>query len=95
MPFEKGREKTGGRKSGSTNRNNADLKSRIMGLMEDKFDEVVSDLEGLDPKDRVTAYLKFMEYVLPKQREQKIDLSSLSDAEIDELLNKAMDKLDD
>ncbi|WP_332368944.1 hypothetical protein [Spirosoma telluris] len=48
----------------------------------------------MEPKDRVTAYLKFLEYVLPKQREQKIDLSTLTDEQIDDLLNKALAKLD-
>lgn len=32
--------------------------------------------------------LKLMEYVLPKQKETKIDFSNLSDTEIDELINR-------
>jgi hypothetical protein len=94
MPFEKGREKTGGRKSGSTNRTSTDIKSKIADLIDQQFDAITADLELLEPKERVTAYLKFLEYVVPKQREQKIDLSTLSDEQIDELLNKAMAKLD-
>ncbi|MVM28445.1 hypothetical protein GO755_00270 [Spirosoma sp. HMF4905] len=94
MPFERGRTKTGGRKPGSSNRNSTDLKSRIAALMDDKFEAVAADLEQLEAKDRVTAYLKFLEYIMPKQREQKIDLSALSDQELDELLNKVLTKLD-
>ena len=94
MPFETGREKTGGRKSGSTNRTSTDIKSKIAALIDDQFDTIQADLETLEPKDRVSAYLKFMEYVLPKQREQKIDLSTLTDEQIDDLLNKAIAKLD-
>ena len=94
MQFEKGREKTGGRKLGSTNRASTDIKSKIAALIDNKFDAIQADLEMLEPKDRVSAYLKFMEYVLPKQREQKIDLSTLSDEQIDDLLEKAMAKLD-
>ena len=94
MPFEKGREKTGGRKSGSTNRTSTDIKSKIADLIDQQFNTITADLELLEPKERVTAYLKFLEYVLPKQREQKIDLSTLSDEQIDDLLNKAMAKLD-
>lgn len=94
MKFEKGREKTGGRKMGSTNRTSTDIKSKIATLIYEQFDTIQADLETLEPKDRVTAYLKFMEYVLPKQREQKIDLSTLTDEQIDDLLDKAMAKLD-
>ncbi|GAB4038685.1 hypothetical protein [Spirosoma jeollabukense] len=94
MKFEKGREKTGGRKSGSTNKASTDIKSKIASLIDNQFDAIQADLETLEPKDRVSAYLKFMEYVLPKQREQKIDLSTLTDEQIDDLLEKAMAKLD-
>ena len=94
MPFETGREKTGGRKSGSTNRTSTDIKSKIAALIDDQFDTIQADLETLEPKDRVSAYLKFMEYVLPKQREQKIDLSTLTDEQIDDLLDKALAKID-
>ena len=94
MKFEKGKPKTGGRKPGTANRTTSDLKTRISTLLDTQFDSVVENLDALEPKDRVTAYLKFLEYVLPKQREQKIDLSTLSDEQIDELLTKALNKLD-
>lgn len=94
MPFEKGREKTGGRKAGTPNKATTDLKSKISALVDEQFETIQTDLESLDPKERVTAYLKFLEYVLPKQREQKIDLSTLTDEQIDDLLNRAMNKLE-
>ena len=86
--------KTGGRTTGTPNKVTSDLKNRIATLIDDRFDAISSDLELLEPKDRVTAYLKFLEYILPKQREQKIDLSTLTDEQIDDLLNKAITKLD-
>jgi len=88
------RPKTGGRKAGAPNKTTAEIKSRIAALIDEQFDAISSELDELDPKERVTAYLKFLEYVLPKQREQKIDLSMLTDAQIDDLLNKALSKLD-
>lgn len=93
MAFESGREKTGGRKAGTPNKTGMDIKSRIASLIDSQFDLILADLETLEPKDRVGAYLKFMEYVLPKQREQKIDLSTLTEEEIDALLDKALAKL--
>lgn len=93
MPFEKGRVKTGGRQPGRTNQTTADIKSKIAALIDQQFDSISNDIELLEPKDRVMAYLKFLEYVLPKQREQKIDLSTLTDEQIDDLLNKALSKM--
>lgn len=87
-------QKTGGRTPGTPNKTTAQLKERISTLIDDRFDTIVADLETLEPKERVAAFLKFLEYVLPKQREQKIDLSALSDEQIDDLLNKALGKLD-
>lgn len=85
--------KTGGRAPGTPNKVNAQLRERIYALIDDQFDTIVEDLETLDPKERIAAFLKFLEYVLPKQREQKLDLSTLSDEQVDELLNKAINKL--
>ena len=95
MAFEKGREKTGGRKPGCNNRTSTDIKSKIAALIDEQFNTIQADLETLELKERVGAYLKFMEYVLPKQREQKIDLSTLTDEQIDNLLNKALTKFDE
>ena len=86
--------KTGGRTAGTPNRVTGDLKSRIAALLDEQFDTIADDLDVLEPKDRITAYLKMMQYVLPKQREQKIELSSLSDEQIDDMLDKALDKID-
>ena len=86
--------KTGGRKAGTPNKVTSDLRGRIEQLVNDQFDVIKADLETLDPKDRIAAYQRFIEYVLPKQREQKIDLSSLSDEQIDDLLDRVLDKMD-
>lgn len=83
----------GGRTAGMLNKATGDLKSRIAALIDEQFDTIADDLEVLEPKDRITAYLKLMEYVVPKQREQKLDLSSMSNEQIDDLLEKALAKI--
>ncbi|NID11550.1 hypothetical protein [Fibrivirga algicola] len=85
--------KTGGRTVGTPNKITGNLKSRIATLMDERFDNIAYDLQILEPKDRIAAYLKLMEYVVPKQREQKIDMSTLSDEQIDDLLEKALTKV--
>lgn len=85
--------KTGGRAAGTPNKATADIKSRIAALIDSRFDAINEALDQLDPKDKVSLYLKFLEYVLPKKREDRIDISGLSDTEIDALLNKALSKM--
>ena len=82
-----------GRPKGVPNKMTADLKSRIAQIVENGFEAIESDLEALEAKDRVNAYLKLLEYLLPKQRESKIDIGSLSDDEVETLLNKALERL--
>lgn len=77
-----------GRPMGVPNKVTANLKDRVNLLIENNFDKLQSDLDTIEPKDRLSIMLKLMEYVLPKQKETKIDFSNLSDAEIDELINR-------
>ena len=74
MGFEKGRNKTGGRKAGVQNKDISVFKKALKtGLIErlgDFFDLLDSD--NLPEKDRINAYLKALEFVMPKQ--QKIEL---------------------
>lgn len=77
-----------GRPLGVPNKITANLKDRVNLLIENNFDKLQLDLDNIDPKDRLSIMLKLMEYVLPKQKETKIDFSNLSDAEIDELINR-------
>ncbi|OZI09332.1 hypothetical protein BWI93_04540 [Siphonobacter sp. BAB-5385] len=95
MPFEKGKPKTGGRKPGALNKTTADIKARIKTFIDQKFEDISAAIELMEPKDQVAAYLKFMEYILPKQRETKLDISSLSEEELDELLGRAMNKVEE
>jgi hypothetical protein len=84
--------KTGGRTKGTPNRTTKELKELIHNIVAVQLDTIEDDLQELDPKDRLNILLRLVEYVLPKQREQKIDFSNLSDAEIDELIDKISDE---
>lgn len=70
MPFQKGRNKTGGRTKGSKNKDNFG-KTRLKQYFEDEggLESLLSDIEELDPKDKVNAKTKLIEYYMPKQKE--------------------------
>ncbi len=77
-----------GRPMGVPNKVTTNLKDRVNLLIENNFEKIQADLDKIEPKDRLSIMLKLMEYVIPKQKETKIDFSNLSDTEIDELINR-------
>jgi hypothetical protein len=95
MPFTSDTAKQAGKMSSrkeKPNKTTKELKTILQRVVEVQLDTIEEDLQDLAPKDRLNILLKLVEYVLPKQREQKIDFSNLSDAEIDELINKITDE---
>lgn len=95
MPFKKGNSGNPiGRKPGTPNQVTGDLRQRIQKLLEGNFDKLEADIMGLEPKERINAFAKLLEFAVPKlqRTETIIDLSKLSDYEIDALFQKAMSK---
>lgn len=62
-----------GRKKGVGNKLNNDLKARIAQIVENGFETIETDIRALEPKDRVNAYLKLTEYLVPKLRGISVD----------------------
>jgi len=67
--FQKGKEKTGGRKPGSTNLLTKDLRGRVLDIVESNLEGLEGTLEEMEPRDKVAVLLKLMEFVLPKGKE--------------------------
>lgn len=72
-PGESGNPK--GRPKGRTNKDVKELRERVKMLLDSTFDRIIEDLEHLEPKDRVNAYFKLLEFALPKLKavEAKIE----------------------
>ncbi len=85
-------QKTGGRDKGTPNKVTKLLRELVTGLTEDLYEDVLRDVTKLTPKERVDVWVKLLEYGLPKlQRvENKIDLSSLSNEDVDKLVDKIL-----
>ena len=78
-----------GRPKGSENKLNADLRSKLKTIIENNIDNVQSDLDKLKPIERLQVIERLLSFVLPKLQAQTIelDMNSLSDAQVDEIIN--------
>ena len=88
MTFIKGQGRIAGRQKGTPNKSTTNLKATVLQIVERQFETLESDLEGLDGRDKINFVLKLIEYILPKQREQKINFNDLTDQEIDSLIDR-------
>ena len=66
MPFQKGKEKTGGRKKGTHNKATGQFKESIDLILESELERFKTDLDQLEPKERVNVILKLLEFTVPK-----------------------------
>jgi hypothetical protein len=76
MPFETGREKTGGRTKGTPNKKTTELREKLIQFTSDNFDEIMNDLKQLKPKDRIQQFIKLMEFAIPKAKYLELENES-------------------
>lgn len=92
MPFEEGREKTGGRTKGVENKVTSKVRESFTNLLEDNLDQLRKDFKELEPKDRIKLFLDLSQYVLPKLKQT--ELKGKLEAEIDNFNIKDMFNFD-
>lgn len=100
MAFNSKTAKQAGSKSsrkGIPNSVTPEMKGFYSALLIGQQSKIEKELGKLTGKDYLGAILKLSEFVVPKMRDikQEIDVSRLSDSEVDELLDKALNRLTD
>ena len=66
MKFEKGHQKKGGRKTGSSNKVTTELRDKLQSIIEMTVDELPELLGQMAPEERVKALTALLPYVVPK-----------------------------
>jgi len=79
MPFENGKPKTGGRTKDTLNVANKDLRETVRHLVKSNAEQIAKDLQKLKPNERVRAWLKLAEFVLPILNRTEMQLQNESD----------------
>ena len=78
-----------GRPKGSPNKITSTLREMVSDLLSENYKSIIDDIKQLEPKERVDAWIKLLEYGLPKlqRMEAKIDISSLTLEEVEQLID--------
>jgi len=96
MPFKKGESgNPSGRKKGVDNKIGAEVKELISDFLETDYTKFTAEMGKLEGKDYVTAYLKLLEYELPKKRQQEdvIDFSNLTEEQAAKVVERLAEQL--
>jgi len=73
MPFKEGNNMGRGRPKGASNKSTETIRRSVSMLLENNIDTVQSDLDEMQPRDRVNALLQFMKFVVPTQKAIELD----------------------
>jgi hypothetical protein len=86
----KGTQKTGGRSIGVKNKITVSLKETIEKIVKDNLLTIQSDLDSLEPKDRLIMIEKLFKYTIPTLQATtlKTDFEKLTDSQIDNIINE-------
>ena len=82
--------KFGGRVAGTPNKLTSELRERINGFLNDNWNNLQSDFERLEPKEKLMFYEKLLQYGLPKLQSTELtsNIEGLSDIQLDLILNE-------
>jgi len=85
----------GGRLPGVPNKVTAAAKSRLEEIFEDVFtvEQIKEDLQGLNKRERMNAFFKLLEFLIPRQRatELRMDFEALSDQQLDFVIQSLLE----
>lgn len=84
------RVKTGGRQKGTLNRNTKDLRQWITAFIAANTEQIESDWQQLEPKERIQMFEKLLKYTLPtlQATSSTIDFENMSEEQLDVIINE-------
>lgn len=90
MAFQQGHKKLGGRRAGTPNKATSSLRNWVRLFVTRNTKQMQSDLDALDPRDRLILLEKFMRYTIPQQQavSAAVDLNRLSDDQLDQVVEQ-------
>lgn len=90
-----GRGRLGGRQKGTPNKKPNSQKEWIRQFLSDNREQIAEDWKKLSPKERWTMYEKLTQYVVPKVMATRVELSQMTDEQLDEVIAEITGGLND
>jgi hypothetical protein len=87
------RKKTGGRKAGTPNKVTGNIRAQIDLFLQKNWPEVQKKFNSLEPKDQLAFLEKLLKFSVPVLTNARIDVDSLPDNQLDEIINGLLRKL--
>jgi hypothetical protein len=77
-----------GRPAGSQNKVTVEIRQRINDIVENQLQTFESDLQAIEPKDRLQMIEKLLSYLIPKMQAQsiEIDINKLTDEQLQRII---------
>ena len=91
MPFKEGNNMGRGRPKGASNKSTETIKRSISMLLENNINTVQSELDEMQPRDRVNALLQFTKFVIPTQKAIEIDNRESEEEKNESYIQKLME----
>ena len=79
--------KTGGRSKGTPNKVKNELREKFTLLLEDNFEKLQSDIDALEPKDRIKTILELSKFVVPTLKATDLSIDSDVTISFDEAID--------
>ena len=84
-----------GRPKGVPNKVTASLRTFVAEIINKNKRQINKDLKALQPKDRLIILERLMQYVIPKQQWQQVDLQQLSDDQLTMIVDEITAQYDE
>lgn len=83
-----------GKPKGAKNRTTLEIKDFLNQFISENLNDLQANYDKLEPEKKLMFFERVLKYVLPQQREinQTIDVSQLTESELDKLINVALTK---
>lgn len=83
-----------GRKIGTPNRITQEVRQRVVDVLDKQFDseKLAADLKDCKSYERLKVFLRLLEFVVPRRREQRFDFDLLSDMDLDYIIEQLTNK---
>jgi len=74
-----------GRPAGSQNKSTVEIKNILTEFISKNIETLQNDYDSLEPKERLIFIEKLLKYIIPTKTTNEIDISKMSDEEVDKL----------